>query len=696
MLIRKRTYRICTIIIFVAILLLSSFQMVSAEEKASSYTYSFWGEPQPAPSAYELERNVRAEDIGIESIDNLTDLFYRNGKLYLTMNGQIVITDDNFKLIKVIKTYIDNGEEKQIKDPKGIFVTKDNEFYITEPDEGKILNFGADMEFIRSLANPNIEGLEGITYAPTKVVVDDIGRIYVQARSVYEGIIELAPDGSYNRFIGANEVTPSVVDIFWRMIATEEQLKRMNLWLPTDYSDIAIDKDGFLLATVKDSSSKKPIRKLNAKGDDITMEYDAVVRPMGDYINNSSVSILTNITCADDGRFAVLDAANYRVFVYSDDARLLYMLGGKGKREGSLNSPIDLTFMGDKILVANLVARCIEVFETTEYGALINEAAYTQTTFDYYKASDLWKKVLQINPNFNYGNIGIGKQQLRNENFEAAVTSFSKAYEREYYSDAYERVREEYLDNNFHYILLTILAFIILLIVVRHIKRYRAERGLRLEGKMGDFGRKLKYECITYPGYILSHPFKAFDDIKYEGTGNTVFGFIVLVAISFLSIVQWRYTSFLVAYINHDNINIPIQLISTICPYIIFIFANWSVSILLSGKGSMKDIFKVNMYALYPTVFLNLLAVILSNFIVLDEVALIRFLFGLSVVIYCFYTFIGLTVVHQYSFTRSVASIFISFVVMVIIVFMLLLLVTLVTNFVNNVYTMVNEILLRV
>ena len=291
MLIRKQNNRICTIIILVVILLLSSFEMVSAEEIASAYTYSFWGESEPAPLAYKLERSIRAEDVDIESIDNITDLFYRNEKLYIAMNGQIVITDNNFKLLSVIKTYVENGKEIEISDPKGIFVTKDDEIYITEPDEGKILNFGSDMKYIRSLEDPNIDGLEGITYAPTKVVVDDVGRIYVQARSVYEGIIELAPDGSYNRFIGANKVNPSVIDIFWRMIATEDQLERMNLLLPTDYSDIALDKEGFLVSTVKDSSSENPIRRLNAKGEDIMMEYDSVTRPMGDYINKASVSI---------------------------------------------------------------------------------------------------------------------------------------------------------------------------------------------------------------------------------------------------------------------------------------------------------------------------------------------------------------------------------------------------------------------
>ena len=684
------------LLVLILIISLISGYTVQAKDLPSSYTYSFWKDTVPAPVAYEWEKSIRAKDIGVNNIDNITDIFYKNSKVYIATKEQVIIADDNFNLIQTITEFDTPNGTQAINAPSGIFVTDDGDTYITEPDSGVIFQFNNDYEYVRTLEDPQIDSLQGVKYAPNKIVVDEVGRLYVQAKSVYEGIIELDPYGEFTRFVGANKVNPSIADIFWRQIATEEQLARMTLWLPTDYSDIALDQNGFLLATVKDTSSKEPVRRLNSKGIDIMPELDNINRPMGDYVGETSSSILTSIAAAEDGRFAVLDTNNSKVFVYNEDGRLLYMLGGQGKKEGNLNSPVDITFMEDRILVADLVSRSIEVFSPTEYGLLINEAAYTDNTFDYDKAAELWEKVLEINPNFYYANVGIGKAALRNEQFDVAMTSFQNAYEREYYSETFERVREYWLDKYMIYIVLVI---ILVIAVYTGIKQYfmrRNAKGIYMHGRVVNAAKMLKYQMITYPKTVLARPFKTFDDVKYEGKGSVAFGVFVMFAIGLLSIISYQYTSFLITYTNKENINVFMLFFSTIAPYLIFIVANWAVSVLLCGKGSMSNIFKVNMYALYPTIFLNLAGVILSNFVTNDEKALVTFLFGLSIFIYVLYTFIGLTVVHQYTFTKSVVSIILSIIAMIIIVFVIILLTTLVTNFVNNIYTMFKELIMHI
>ena len=233
---------------------------------AESYTYTIKDEVVPAPDAYTWERSVRAQDLGIADMSSLTDTFCKDGKIYILMNGRLVITDEDFNTLQVIEEYEKDGEMVAIKAPKCVFVTDNGDIYLTEQDKGEIVHLDAKGNLVRILGDPKITTLEGITYAPTKVVVDDIGRIYVKAKSVYEGIIELDPDGVFNRFIGANNVVPSLMDRFYRMIATEEQISRMALWLPTDYSDIALDSEGYILATIRDLTATDPIRKLNSAG----------------------------------------------------------------------------------------------------------------------------------------------------------------------------------------------------------------------------------------------------------------------------------------------------------------------------------------------------------------------------------------------------------------------------------------------
>lgn len=661
--------------------------VIAAED--TSYSYTILGEEVPAPNAYELERSVRASDLGLDSLASMSDIFYRNGKIYITMTGKVVITDSDFTHGEIISTYKRGSQDSAVKNPTGIFVTKDNHIYIAEQDAGEIVEFDENHNFVRAIGRPDITGLT-FTYAPTKVVVDEVGRIYVKAKSIYEGIIELSPEGEFNRFVGANEVNPSITDRFYRMIATEEQISRMQLWLPTDYSDLALDKDGFLFATVNDSSSSEPVRKLNSKGKDVMPESDFEPRPMGDFKAGSSLSLLSSVACAEDGRFAVLDVNNSRVFVYSEDAHLMYILGGSGRTKGNLNSPIDLAFMNDKILVVDLVTQTIEVYQETEYGALINSALNDQASYNYEAAYEKWNDVLKINPNFYYANLGIAKYQLRQGMYQRAMENFEKGGVRNYYSIAYSYVRDNWMNNNFARII-SIIALIVVLVIAKKIYRHFRPKQGPLKGKVWDILRKIKYEAVTWPMKVFSTPFKAFDAVKMDKDGSVVMCVIILIAFAWVSLIKERYTGFLVAFVDKDNINPVMVMASAVLPYLIFIVSSWAVGVLVNGKGNMVDIFKVISYSLYPVVILNLVGTLLSNIVTEDEAALVSGIFVVAYVFFVFYAFIGLIMVHQYTFTKNVGAILLSFVAMLIIIFITLLLVTLLSGFITDIVTIFNE-----
>ena len=677
------------IFLFAMMMLLSqtlSNVVIAAED--TSYGYTILGEEVPAPNAYELERSVRASDLGLDSLASMSDIFYRNGKIYITMTGKVVITDSDFTHGEIISTYKRGSQDSAVKNPTGIFVTKDNHIYIAEQDAGEIVEFDENHNFVRAIGRPDITGLT-FTYAPTKVVVDEVGRIYVKAKSIYEGIIELSPEGEFNRFVGANEVNPSITDRFYRMIATEEQISRMQLWLPTDYSDLALDKDGFLFATVNDSSSSEPVRKLNSKGKDVMPESD-FEPPMGDFKAGSSLSLLSSVACAEDGRFAVLDVNNSRVFVYSEDAHLMYILGGSGRTKGNLNSPIDLAFMNDKILVVDLVTQTIEVYQETEYGALINSALNDQASYNYEAAYEKWNDVLKINPNFYYANLGIAKYQLRQGMYQRAMENFEKGGVRNYYSIAYSYVRDNWMNNNFARII-SIIALIVVLVIAKKLYRHFRPKQGPLKGKVWDILRKIKYEAVTWPMKVFSTPFKAFDAVKMDKDGSVVMCVIILIAFAWVSLIKERYTGFLVAFVDKDNINPVMVMASAVLPYLIFIVSSWAVGVLVNGKGNMVDIFKVISYSLYPVVILNLVGTLLSNIVTEDEAALVSGIFVVAYVFFVFYAFIGLIMVHQYTFTKNVGAILLSFVAMLIIIFITLLLVTLLSGFITDIVTIFNE-----
>ena len=679
----------------ILIFILCLFTLATAfpvKANAQSYGYDIWMRPVPEPDAYEWKKSVRGSDAGISGFDGITDVFYRDHKIYVAMTGEIAILDEDFQLIQSITAYKTDKGEASIANPTCVYVTEKGSIYVCEEAKGQILEFDQQGTWKRTITNPEITGMESLKFQPTKVVVDRNDRIYVKAKSVYEGIIELTPQGDYSRFVGANQVEPSFIERFYRLIATKEQKARMALWLPTDYSDIALDEDGFLMATVKDNKTASPIRRLNAGGSDIMPEYDTIYPAMGDLtIGTSITSQLVNIATAADGRFAVLDSNRSRIFVYSKDALLLYTLGGIGKQTGSLNSPVDVCFMGDKILVADLVSKTIEVFEPTGYGALINTALDYQGQYDYEAAYPYWQQVYDINPHLIAANVGLGKWELRNGDFENAMKHFKACGERESYSTAYEQVREKALNQGFAYILLGIILLIVVIKVLKKQYQKKASQEGYVESSFVKKWKKIKYTAFTWPGYVISHPFKAFDDVKYEDAGSVKFGVLIFVLFTWSKLIMTKYSGFLVNRANTEKVNVPLVLVSTLVPYLLFIIGNWAIGTLIDGKGNMKNIFKVTAYSLYPSIYLYLIGTVLSRIIIQEEALFVQFLFAFPTVLFVLYAFIGLLMIHQFTFTKGIGSVLLSIVAMGILIFIIVLFVTLGSSFINDMMTIWNE-----
>lgn len=649
---------------------------------ADSYSYDIWGNVIAAPAAYELEQTIYAADLGVESMASASGVFYRNDKVYIALNGSIVIADKEFENFSYITDYVrEDGTQSTVNAPTGIFVTEDEHIYICEQAKGEIIEFDENGKYIRAIGDPECIGLT-TTYAPKKLVVDKVGRIYVLVQNCYEGLVELDPEGNFNRYVGATEVSFNMLDLFWRNLMTEEQLARSALWLPTSYSDLAIDEDGFIFASVSGASDDEPIKKLNSSGDNVMPSHEFITEPMGDYENKKSISNLTNIAVADDGRFAVLDTTRSRIFVYSPDGYLMYELAGNGNAEGLLNSPSTFCFMDDKIVVVDIVYQSLEIFAPSTYGALINSALQAESEYDYATAAGYWEQVLDINNNFYYANLGLGKHQMRTGEYEKAKDNFYIGGDRSYYSNAYAQVSGEWMNRNFSKIITVLAVLLVALVAWKIYRKFRPAQPR--DTKLTRFWKKTKFTLFKWPGYVLSSPFKAFDDVKYYDDGSLVFSIVVIILFGWISLIKYRYAGFMVNFVDIENVNVPLIVGSAILPYVAFIVGNWAVGVLLSGKGKVVHITKVVGYSLYPACWLYLVGTILSNFVTEDEAALVSALFTFGMVLFFFYMFIGTIMVNQYTFTKNVATLLLSVVAMLIICFVAMLFATLLAQFVND------------
>ena len=451
---------------------------------SSNYLYDSNGKAVPAPPAYIHEKTYMASDLeGVKALKNMQSACVKNGRIYITCKTQLLILSEKFEIEYFATSYIGlDGYKADFDSNAGIFVCDSGEYYICEPEKSRILHFDKDNSLIRVLDNPNITGVDAaVKYRPTQIVVDDAGRMFVVAKGFYEGIVELNPDGSFSSFYGVNEVQFNLWDLVWRKIETKEQRAKQSLWLPTDFTNLCIDSDGFIFATVQSASAAESVMRLNAKGENILRVDDDDEYPSGDLWTNQSTSTgapvgASEFVAVDTNEFGVyicLDTTRNRVFGYNEDGKLLFITGGKGNREGYFRGPTDVDFLGDRLIVLDSTAETIEVFRLTDYGKALMNAVKAQYDYDYDAAEVYWKEALSYNQNLFLAYSGIGRAMLRKGDSEAALEYLKNGDDRKYYSKALEKVRNEKLKQYLIPTLLTIIGVIAAIKVVKVIVKRR-------------------------------------------------------------------------------------------------------------------------------------------------------------------------------------------------------------------------------
>ena len=150
--------------------------------------------------------------------------------------------------------------------------------------------------------------------------------------------------------------------------------------------------------------------------------------------------------------------------------------------------------------------------------------------------------------------------------------------------------------------------------------------------------------------------------------------------------------------INNRNpllLNSLEQIFSVILLVGIFTIANWSVTTLMEGKGKYKEIFMVTGYALFPVIIVGFPAVIISNFLTLEEMAFYTLAVSISYVAAGWMLFMGILNIHNYGLFKTILAFLATFIAMAVLMFLGLLFFDLIQQFISFVASIYNEISLR-
>ncbi|HPT78166.1 MAG TPA: Yip1 family protein [Candidatus Atribacteria bacterium] len=158
---------------------------------------------------------------------------------------------------------------------------------------------------------------------------------------------------------------------------------------------------------------------------------------------------------------------------------------------------------------------------------------------------------------------------------------------------------------------------------------------------------------LRYVTYLIFHPFNGFWDLKHEKKGNLGSALVIVALLSITYILRRQATGFIFNTVNLLELNILVEIISVVLPFMLWCISNWCLTTLMDGEGSFKDIIITSAYALTPLILINLPMILVSNVITVDEGAFYYFFISLSTVWAAALMLVGTSVVHQYSMTKA-------------------------------------------
>ena len=700
-----------------------------AVEPYQTYTYSIDGKALYSPAAYTPAMTVDYKYMGLaNNFQSVDDLFVGpDNRVYLVDAGasSVYVLSPYYQIEKksdgkdfVLNTFYNGTSQDKLNSPKGVFVN-DECIYVCDTENYRIVVFDLDGNFLRIIPRPqsSLFGTDS-TYKPVAMAVDQYGRLFVISSTTYQGVIVMTEDGTFTGFIGAQSVTYSIVDIIWRRFQTREQRENSVQYVSTEYNNITIDDDGFIYVTIQQQDLEKqqasleakdyeyaPVKKLNSSGSEI-MKRNGFFGPGGDVdVQNSTTesgvptgpSIIEDVAIGPEQTYSIIDTKRNKIFTYDQNGNLLFAFGDSGIQLGNTAKLNAITYQkyGDagkdgtvkhKLLTLDSSTKMITVFTCTEYGNLLYSALNYENNRDYVNSVIAWKSVLARNNNFDAAYIGVGKAYYREGEYEQAMEYFKAAYDTENYSNAYSEVRKEWVSK---YLIVIPIVVIVVLFALLKLGAYANKVNVATATKGGK--RTFKEELL-YSFHLKYHPFDGYWDLKHEKRGSVRAALVILV----VTILCFYYQSVGTGYLLNPEgtySTIWVQLIAVIIPLLLWVVANWCLTTLFDGEGSLKDVFVASCYSLAPLPLLLILSTALSNIVTSAEAQIVQFLIVLGYIWVGFLLFFGTMVTHDYSLGKNFITVIGTIVGMCIIMFVAVLFSSLLgkmISFVSNIIVEIN------
>lgn len=668
---------------------------VCASSPNRSYNETSWTTDAAAPDAYVAMERYNGYQLGTEAFlepkDICTD---EQGNLYIadTGNNRIVMADSSMTVVKVISEVYIEGTKDTLKEPQGVCASG-GYIYVADTGNARALKMNLDGTVLTQYLMPDTVEYTAEFFSPVKLEVDKDGMVFVLCESVYQGLLLYTNDGQFQSFFGSTKVQVSakvLIDQLWKKILSQKQRESMADYVPTEYENLTIDKNGFVyVCCLHTDNNVDQIRKLNYLGNNIFPYEDNFGEKQSVYYEQTSiVTTFVDVAVSEQNVLYGLDSTRGRIYAFDQNGNRLFTFGASGAMKGAFQKAASLATFGDCIFVLDSQNATITSFTPTEYGQLILQATdcYAEGQFDETQA--LWEQLLQRNINLELAYSGMGEALLKSGDNRAAMQYFRRGNNPERESVAFAQFRSQLIRE--HPVVVSLLGLCLLIVLLLLTRRRFWQKRREKAAARDHIPRGWFRQTFHVMAQVLRHPIVTMTELKYKRYHNWFLVGFILIWWFFLRIALREWTGFRFQT-GEQSLNIFLELLFSVVPFVLFCVSNWACSSILDGEGRFDEICTFTAMAMIPYLLIESLGIPISNILCLAERDFFLWFLRFGILWSAFLVFQAVRITQQYSSLKTILLIILSFVGIAIILFLLLLVVALVQQMYSFGITLYSE-----
>ena len=539
------------------------------------------------------------------------DMFYApDGFLYVadTGNGRIV------KLDADLQVTAEFGQEV-LQSPTGLFVDEDGTFYIADSGKNTVVILDANGDLVNEFGRPS-EPLFGARrqFLPRKISVDRRKNLYVVSEGSVNGLVMMNTAGNFIGYFGANQAEMSLKMILQRMFLTDEQLEQFIRNEAASPSNVTIDHESLVYTITAGTDRFRSIRKFTVSGRNL------FERMFG---SNS----FRDIHASEDGLLVTVDAEG-TIFEYDLNGTLLFIFGGLDtgdQRLGLLSNPTAIERVGDNLYVLDRNKNAIVSYRVTDFARGVHDGVRLYMDGFYEEARPYFEDVLTHNGLVVMAYHAIANAEFMDGDYAGALAFFRYSGDRDGYSETFWEVRNAVLQRYLGGALGVLFGGWMVLGVFTRLERRR--QWLQPLRRWLEQARRIRLiDDFFFMFRFIKQPVDSFYYIKQNMRGSLLFAFLLYGWVLVIRVLSLYLTGFVFSpYTASWQISVETELVYTAVPILLWVVANYLISSITDGEGSLRHVIIGSAYSLFPYALFALPLILISNVLTLNEVFLYEF-----------------------------------------------------------------------